>query len=58
MPRYPGEHRLVLQFGQRETVGHLSQDVREGGAERRADRGEQFGGCLFLPALNLGQVPQ
>ena len=48
----------LLQLGKREAVGHLTEHPGQWDAERRADRGEQLRGCLFLAPLYLRQIAE
>jgi len=50
--------RLVLQFGQGEVVGNLTEHLGERSIQRAADGGEQLGRGFLLPPLDLRQVAQ
>ena len=52
------EDRLVLQFGQGEVVGNLTEHLGERSVQGAADGGEQLGGGFLLPPLDLRQVAQ
>jgi len=53
-----GEDRLVLQFGQGEVVGHLTEYLGKRSVQGAADGGEQLGRGFFLPALDLREVAE
>jgi len=53
-----GENRLVLQLGQGEVVGHLTEYLGKRSVQGAADGGEQLGGGFFLPALDLREVAE
>ena len=48
--------RVGLEGGQ--ALAHVAQDVRQPHPEGAADAGQQLGGRLLLPALDLGQVAE
>jgi len=52
------EDRLVLQFGQGEVVGHLTEHLGKRGVQGAADGGEELGRGFLLSPLDLRQVAQ
>jgi hypothetical protein len=57
LPR-DAEDRLVLQFGEGEVVGNLTEYLGKRSVQGAADGGEQLGGGFLLSPLDLRQVAQ
>jgi hypothetical protein len=57
LPRH-AEDRLVLQFGESEVIGHLTEYLGKRSVQGAADGGEQLRGGFLLSPLDLRQVAQ
>ena len=52
------ERRLVLQFGEREVVGDLAENLRQRRVKSGADGGQQLRRSFLAAALHLGEVAE